>query len=203
MSTKASVDWDEVHERLETLRALVAQGFTASPEEQKRILKARAYDLAREPAVAQDARDLLEVVEFELAGERYGLALTSVRTVCVLKDLTPVPCTPAFVLGIINLRGEIHTVVDLKKFFDLPDAGITELNRVLVVEGDGVRLGILADAICGVRVIALDALQPSLPTLTGIRAEYLRGVTGDRLIVLEIAKILSDEAILVRDEVSP
>ena len=67
-----------------------------------------------------DARNLIEVVEFELAGERYGLALTSVRTVSVLKDITPVPCTPAFVVGVINLRGEIHTIIDLKKFFDLP-----------------------------------------------------------------------------------
>src|SRR5205823_3539980 len=117
--------------------------------------------------------------------------------VCVLKDLTPVPCTPAFVLGVINLRGEIHTVIDLKKFFDLPDAGITELNKVLLIEGDGMWLGILADAICGVRTLALEALQPALPTLTDVRADYLRGVTSEQLVVLDAKKIVSDPRILV------
>ena len=203
MNTDEAINWDEVRLGIDAVRATVANGFTPSPEEQQRILKARAHDLAREAGAAKDARDFLEVVEFELAGERYGLALTSVRTVSVLKDLTHVPCTPAFVLGIINLRGEIHTIIDLKKFFGLPDAGITELNRVLIVGTDGMRLGILADAICGVREIELAALEASLPNLTGIRANYLKGVTADRLIVLDTAKILADEAILVHDEVGP
>ncbi len=203
MSSDEMINWDKVREGIDAVRATVAQGFAPSPEEQQRILKARSQDLAREVEAAKDARDFLEVVEFELAGERYGLALKNVRNVSVLKDLTHVPCTPAFVLGIINLRGEIHTVIDLKKFFGLPEAGITELNRVLIVGSDVMRLGILADAICGVREIELAALEASLPTLTGIRAGYLKGVTADRLIVLDAAKILADDALLVRDEVGP
>jgi purine-binding chemotaxis protein CheW len=126
-----------------------------------------------------------------------------VRTVSVLKELTPVPCTPPFVLGIINLRGEIHTVVDLKKFFDLPDKGITELNKIIIIHHEDMQLGILADAIRGVRHILLHDLDPAMPTLTGIRADYLRGVTRDRLVVLDAARILSDQRILVAEEVSP
>ena len=109
------------------------------------------------------------------------------------------PCTPPFILGIINLRGEIHTVVDLKKFFDLPELGITELSKVVMIEWEGIRLGIFADAIRDVRMISPDDLHPSLPTLTGIRAQYLQGVTSDRLIVLDPGKLLSDDAILVSD----
>ena len=62
-------------------------------------------------------------------------------------------------------------------------------------------LGILADAILGVRSITVEELQPALPTLTGIRAEYLKGITKDPLAVLDVEKILSDEKILVNDGV--
>ena len=203
MSEALSIDWDEIRRRLETMRAGIEQRFALPPEEQARILKARAHELAREPAATGAEQDALEVVEFALAGERYALPLASVREVGVLKDLTPVPGTPAFIAGIVNLRGEIHTVIDLKKFFDLPDAGITELNRVLVLAGDDLRLGILADAIHGVRALAPEELQSSLPTLTGIRAEYLRGITAERLIVLDASRIVADESILVCDEAGP
>jgi len=171
------------------------------PEEQRRILKARAQALARKPAPHIDPRELLDVVEFELAGERYGIEVTQIREVCTLKELTPVPCSPDFVFGIINLRGEIHTVIDLKRFFDLPDHGLTELNQVLILESEDMRLGILADTILGVRTIRLAAMESSMPNLSGIRAIYLKGVTGERLAVLDATKILSDDAIVVCEEV--
>jgi purine-binding chemotaxis protein CheW len=199
MSDEASIDWGQIRKQLDDARARVSQVSTPSPERQKRILQERAHDLAREPEAVVDARNSIEIVEFELDSERYGFELAGVREVCPLRGLTPVPCTPVFVCGIINLRGEIHTVIDLKRLFDLPDAGLTDLNKVLIIDGEGLRLGVLADAICGVRSIPRDALQSSLPTITGIRAEYLKGVTSERLIVLEIAKILLDESILVCD----
>jgi purine-binding chemotaxis protein CheW len=203
MNASVQTDWDEVRRRLDAVRTAIDQGFTRTPAEEMLILKARAQELAREPKAAEVAADTLEVVEFELASEHYALPLSMVRTVSVLKELTPVPCTPPFVLGIINLRGEIHTVVDLKKFFDLPDKGITELNKIIIIHHEDMQLGILADAIRGVRHILLHDLDPAMPTLTGIRADYLRGVTRDRLVVLDAARILSDQRILVAEEVSP
>jgi purine-binding chemotaxis protein CheW len=103
-------------------------------------------------------------------------------------------------LGIINLHGRVLSVVDLKRFFDLPNNALTDLNRVVVVRKDGMEVGILADTIHGVRRIPRRALQPSLPTLTGVRAEYLKGITGERLIVLDADKLLSDLKIVVQDE---
>ena len=170
-------------------------------EREKQVLHARAKELAREPRAAETAGNWIEVIEFELAGEAYALPLAQVCEVSLLKELTPVPCTPPFVLGIINLRGEIRTVIDLKKFFDLPEKGITDLNKIILIQNDGMQLGILADSIRGVRRIRLDDMQPALPTMTGIRADYLRGVTGDRLAVLDAARILSDQRILVDEEV--
>ena len=118
-----------------------------------------------------------------------------------MEELTPVPCTPAFIRGLVNVRGRIFPVIDLKKFFDLPEQGITDLHRILLVQTADMEFGLLADTIAGVRKIPLAAIQPSLPTLTGIRAEYLRGVTADRLVILDAAALLGDRRIIVHEEV--
>jgi len=141
------------------------------------------------------------LLEFRLARERYALENRWVQEVCPLKELTPLPCTPPFVLGIVNVRGRILPVFDLKKFFDLPEQGLTDLHRLIRVRGDDLELGLLADVIVGVRSLPVDSLQVSLPTLTGIRSDYLKGVTAERLVVLDLARILADPKIIVHDEV--
>lgn len=187
--------WSKVH-RLEMAQADVEQEYANTQE----ILKERAKALAQEPE-RKEAEAYLEVVEFLLAHEKYAIESEYVSEVYSLKELTPLPCTPPFVLGIINVRGEILSVIDMKKFFDLPEKGLTDLNKVVIVHADEMELGILVDAIIGVRSIPLNEIQPSLPTLTGIRAEYLRGVTNERLVVLDVAKIMSNKNIVVHEEV--
>ena len=165
-----------------------------------RILRARAQALAR-PAAAAAAEASLDVLEFRLAQEQYAIETRYVREVYPLRDLTPLPGTPPFVQGIVNVRGRIVPVLNLKTFFDLPEQGMTDLHRIILLGGNGLELGLLADATVGVRSIPADALQPSLPTLTGIRSEYLKGVTAERLIVLDAARILADPKIIVHEEV--
>ena len=164
------------------------------------ILRARAQALARLPARAS-TESSLQLLEFRLARESYALETRHVREVYPLKNLTPLPCTPPFVLGIVNVRGRITPVIDIKKFFGLPDQGLTDLHRIILVRGDGIELGLLADVVVGVRTLPVDSLQASLPTLTGIRADYLKGVTADRLVVLDLERILADPKIIVHDEV--
>src|ERR1700674_394481 len=165
------------------------------------ILRARAQALARPPAHTPAAGTLLEVLEFRLAQERYALETRYVREVYPLKDLTPLPCTPPFVLGIVNVRGRILPVLDIKKFFDLPEQGLTDLHRIILVGGNDLELGLLADVVVDVRTIPVDRLQPSLPTLTGVRDQYLKGVTAERLVVLDLGRILADPKIIVHEEV--
>lgn len=165
------------------------------------ILRSRARALAQTRQTPKVAGSELEVLEFKLAHERYALESRHVEEVHDLRDLTPLPCTPPFIRGIVNIRGRIVPVLDLKKFFDLPEQGITDLHRIVLVRGDDLELGLLADVIVGVHTIAADSLQPSLPTLTGIRADYLRGVTEERLVVLDLPRILSDPKIVVQEEV--
>ena len=170
-------------------------------DDERRILRERARVLALEPVAAEAPRDVIRVAEFELAGERYAFELAHVRQTLALKEITPVPCTPDFIAGIVNLRGEIHTVIDLRRFLHLPARGITQLNKVIVIESQDLRAGVIADAVFGVRAIPRDSLQPALPTLSPIQAGYLVGITADRLVVLDAGKILSDPRLLVIEEV--
>ena len=151
------------------------------------------------PTEAADER--IEVVEFILARERYAIESLYVREVCLAENLTPLPCTPAFVLGIVNLRGEILSVIDIGKFFDLPEKGLTDLDKIIVLQSGAMLFGILADVIIGVRRIPVTGIQPSLPTLAGVRQEYLKGVTAERTVILDGKKFLADEKIIVREQV--
>ncbi len=182
--------------------AAIEHWATHSPEEVKKILKSRAVKLAQEPVPQESAETYVEVVEFLLAHEHYALESRYIREVLPLERLTPLPCTPAFVLGIINLRGEILSIIDIKKFFDLPELGFTDLNKVIVLQSECMTFGVLADEVIGVHCIPTMKIQLAIPTLTGIRAAYLRGVTSEQIVVLDAERILSDTQIIVHESVS-
>ncbi|MBT4501462.1 MAG: purine-binding chemotaxis protein CheW [Gemmatimonadetes bacterium] len=199
-SRLTDIDWQKIYERLENTRTAAEDGLRESPEERRNVLKNRARALARPPEI-ENVEAYLEVVEFGLAGETYAVESIYVRDVHPLKELTPLPCTPPFVLGIVNLRGQILSVVDLKKFFDLPEKGLSDLDRVIVLRAGEMEFGVLADSIGGARRIRMSELQGSLPTLTDVREEYLKGVTGERTVVLDAGKLLADTDIIVHEEV--
>ncbi|MBI4595678.1 MAG: purine-binding chemotaxis protein CheW [Candidatus Tectomicrobia bacterium] len=192
------IDWVEVYRRLEAAKEALEKGWSPGEAEKKRKLKARAKALALEPEKGQPGEQI-EVVEFILSNERYGLESLYVREVYPLKEYTPVPCTPPFVLGIINVRGEIFSIIDIRKFFDLPEEGLGDLNRVILLSSGDMEFGVLVDAIAGVSKVPLAGLQPPPPTFTGLRREYLRGITLDRIAILDAGKMLSDKRIIVNE----
>lgn len=195
-------DWDTIRRRLAAAQDALERSLTPDAEETQRILAARAERLRRATASTAAAADGIEIVEFVLAHERYGFETRHVRDVHPLEQLTPVPCTPPFVLGIVSLRGEILSVIDIKKFFDLPERGLTDLDKVIVIEAGAMRCGVLADAIVGVRHVAGTDLATALPTLTDRRADYLAGVTPERTVVLDATKLLGDPRIVINEQVA-
>lgn len=164
------------------------------------ILKARALRLAQVPDGAAPQEEW-EVIEFVLGRERYALEACCVREVALLPELTRLPCVPPHVLGVINLRGQVLAVVDIKRFFGLPQEGISNLNRVLVLRCPGMVFGVLADEVLGVRQLPVRALQAPQDGLTGIPAIYLKGVTAERLVVVDGLALLRDPALIVNQEV--
>jgi purine-binding chemotaxis protein CheW len=192
-------DWDRLRQRLEAARTNV--GLELTPDEKQGILRKRAKSLARQLEQDQCAGTNLDILEFLLTYETYAIEMRWVAETYPLKDLTPLPCTPPFVAGIINVRGRILSVIDIRKFFDLPEKGLTDLNKVIIVGNGEMEFGILADEILGTRSIQLSEIQAPLPTLTGIREEYLKGVTRERMAILDGAKLLADRNLIVHEEV--
>lgn len=174
-------------------------GGTAD-EKRLSALKERARRIASARAEVAPVTTLT-VTQFILAGERYAVESSHIREIRPLEHITPLPGTPAFVAGIINVRSEIISVIDIKKFFDLPQKGLTNLSKVIILSSPDMEFGILADEVLGTRTLNLDNLEPALATLTGIREEYLKGVTADRTAVLDAVKLLSDKRIVVREGV--
>ncbi len=167
-----------------------------SQERAKSILRERARALARVPqAPSTDAR--VELVQVELGGERFGVQTSFIREVGPLGQLTEVPCTPAFVAGIANLRGEIVSVFDLRPLFSLPVEPITPEHKMVVVTAGETEIGLLVDSVGGVRAIPSNDIQPGLSTVKGEQARYVRGVTTDRLAILDIQSILDDERLSI------
>lgn len=166
-------------------------------------LRQRAATFAHIPQAEAAAEESLEVVEFSLSGERYAVEVAYVSEVPLFTNCTPLPCTPEFVVGLVNFRSKIIHVIDLGRFFELPAKGIVDLHHILVVRHGKIELGLVADLITGMRRVPRARLQASLPTLTGIRSEYLIGVTADGLAVLDAARILSDRRQVVQQEVEP
>lgn len=173
--------------------------LTPQNEKEAEILLTRAKELAKSKEKINQTGNL-EIIEFMLAGENYGIESIYVKEVTQLKNLTPLPGTPRFIMGIINHRGIIISVIDIKKLFDLPDNKITELNRTLILEHKELIFGILADAIVGVRTISKQNMQRTLPTLKGTGEEFLLGITNDRTIILDAHKLLNDSRIIVNEE---
>ncbi len=194
------INWSEIHHRVERARDALAQGAAPSALESRAVLRARARALAQERGQTGPAAALVEVVEFSLATETYGFEAAFVREVYPLKEYTPIPGVPPFVLGIVNVRGQILSIIDLKKFFDLPERGLGQLNKLIILRSEQMELGILADDILGARSIDLDALQSAPSTVSGIGAQYLRGVTAERVIILDAQKLLNDDHIIVHQE---
>ena len=166
-------------------------------EDQPSVLEARARALALQTE-AKDHFSTFDVVEFVLAQERYALELKHIQEVCPLKNLTRLPWIPGYVFGIMNVRGRILSVLDLKVFFGLPETDITGHTRVVILQAPHMEFGILADDILGIRSIEKERMQTSVPMLTDKRALYVCGITPDRTVILDGAKLLSDETLIVQ-----
>jgi len=161
-------------------------------------LKQRAMALAAPLKKEIIEQDQIRVMTFLLATERYAIETAYIREVWPLTSYVPIPHTPPFVLGVTNVHGEICSIVNLKQFFSLPSGGLTNLNKLILLENDTMRFGILADDILGTESFST-AILSSADTWQGIDSTYLTGITPDRLVVLNAERILTDKRLIVDD----
>lgn len=144
---------------------------------------------------SEDAHDQ-QWVTFKLSNETYGINVLDVREVLRVSDITPVPGVPHYVLGMINLRGNVVTVLDARRRFGLEPKKPDELSRIVIIESDEQVVGILVDAVAEVVYLRSSEIEPA-PNVGGEEAaKHIHGVHsrgGDLLILLDVSKLTADE----------
>lgn len=143
------------------------------------------------------SEDTIQIVTFLLANEKYGVDIMVADGVETINRITPIPNSLDFVEGVLNLRGEVLPIINLKKRFNLLGGKEElELYLTLFIEGN-LKIGILIDQLDKVEYIPTDQIQPPPPVISGIGREYISGVANDSdgnlVIILDIDKLLSYE----------
>ncbi|MCK5108094.1 MAG: chemotaxis protein CheW [Methanosarcinales archaeon] len=140
------------------------------------------------------------LVIFTLADGLYGVNVDQVREITSMRDTTPVPNAPYFVNGVTNLRGQVTTVTDLRRRFGLEESNRNDNTRIIIVEPDGVPIGMVVDSVSEVLRMSAKDIEPVPELVTesggsGIDAEYIKGVGkldgGNLLILLDLEKVLA------------
>jgi len=136
----------------------------------------------------------MQVVVFSLGGEEYSVDISMVREIIRMVDLTRIPKLPEFIEGVINLRGQITTVIDLRKRFEMEPV-VNDNNRIIIVDSKGEPIGIIVDSVSEVMTVPPGQIE-DMPSIKHARTqEYLKGIckVDDRiLILLDLDKILTE-----------
>lgn len=170
-------------------------------EQIQEVLTTRATILARTPGLADEGRTTKQYVTFNLGDERYAVDVAFVEEIQPLKELTLIPCTPDFVIGAVNIRGGILPVIDVKKFFGIPEAGVVDFNKVLVIHVGDMHLGMLADTVEEVLDLADEDIEPQLATLSGAQEEFIKGVSQGQVIILDIEALANDRRMIIHEDI--
>ncbi|MBA57445.1 MAG: chemotaxis protein CheW [Pseudomonadales bacterium] len=139
---------------------------------------------------------IIQWVTFQLAGETYGINVMQVQEVLRYTDIAPVPGGSYHVLGIINLRGNVVTVIDTRLRFGLPRGEITDNTRIVIIEANGHVIGILVDSVAEVVYLRQSEIDSSPNVGNEESARYIQGVChkdGELLILLELDKLLTED----------
>jgi len=164
------------------------------------ILQERARKAAGFKTPVTATGESLLVVELELIPEHYGIPASFIAEILPVKEITAIPGTPLFVMGVMNFRGKIISVVNLKSFFNLNAVGISQLNKVIVIQHGQMEFGILADNIFGVLNLRLSDIHTPPATVNGIGAEFITGVHADGLILLNIDNIVASSSLIINQK---
>lgn len=149
----------------------------------------------------------IEVLEFETnasdCSEKYAVEIPYLTEVHSVKSVTKLPCTPAFIIGIINFRGKIISVIDIRNFlgFTTKAVEVDNVKKVIVVKVNELEVGIIADSILACNLIPLCEIQKNVLVAMNFNSKYFKGITREGSIVLDIRNIMLDEKIIVDEEV--
>ncbi|MGN0921760.1 MAG: chemotaxis protein CheW [Cellvibrio sp.] len=139
---------------------------------------------------------ILQWVTFRLEGETYGINVMQVQEVLRYSEIAPVPGAPSYVLGIINLRGNVVTVIDTRHRFNLPAGEITDNTRIVIIETERHVIGILVDSVAEVVYLRQSEIETAPNVGNEESAKFIQGVchkNDELLILIDLNKLLSSE----------
>lgn len=147
----------------------------------------------------------IKVIVFALGSEEYGVEVDKVKTIERMQPMTRVPKTPAFIKGVINLRGVVTPVLDLRERFGLPQKEYTDNTRIIIVSVNDIEVGMIVDMANDVIDVMDDQIEAPPEVVGGIRAKYLRGVAKideQRLLVmLNLEEVLNKNEIIQLEQI--
>jgi purine-binding chemotaxis protein CheW len=146
--------------------------------------------MAQDNTIISNERQL---ILFSLGRGNYGISIDNINEIKKMEEITVVPKAPKFIEGVINLRGNVVPVIDLRKRFGMENVEITKKTKIIIVEVGKRQFGVIVDAVAEVVTLAEDQIEPSLPTVSGLKAEFINGIgkiNSKLIIILEISKIL-------------
>jgi purine-binding chemotaxis protein CheW len=155
-----------------------------------------ATKLMSKTDASQHDDPVLQWVTFHLAGETYGVNVMQVQEVLRYTEIAPVPGAPSYVLGIINLRGNVVTVIDTRHRFGLDPGEITDNTRIVIIEADKHVVGILVDSVAEVVYLRQSEIETAPNIGSDDSAKFIQGVchkNGELLILIELNKLLTDD----------
>ncbi len=191
------IDWEAARARL--TRAAEATRKAARPSRARaaQILAERARALAEPGRSASSPSRMLEIVTFAIDSERFGLETRFVRAVGREPDITPIPCSPDFVLGVTSFRGEIIAVFDIRPLFNGRPRGLAEPSRILFLGRDEIDFAIVADTVDEVIRAPADEVGRRPWRLDDATSEGASGLMADALNILDGAALLSEERFFI------
>jgi len=151
---------------------------------------------AAKPTDLDSNDEVLQWVTFRLEEETYGINVMQVQEVLRYSEIAPVPGAPNYVLGIINLRGNVVTVIDTRTRFGLPTSDVTDSTRVVIIEAEKQVIGILVDSVAEVVYLKKSEIDSAPNVGTEESARFIQGVSnreGELLILVDLNKLLNDE----------
>ncbi|MFZ5810621.1 MAG: chemotaxis protein CheW [Thermodesulfobacteriota bacterium] len=143
----------------------------------------------------QDA-ELMQLVTFSIGEEEFGVDILKVQEIIRMMEITKVPRAPDFVEGVINLRGKVIPIIDLRKRFGLSTRDHDKHTRIIVIEINNMIVGFVVDSVSEVLRIPSNTVEPPPPVVSGLESEYISGVgkLEDRLLILlDLDRLLSGE----------
>lgn len=214
---KENDSWTYFRKRAEALRQKTKTIREISEDEKQNIFLKRAENLRTEKGKSIDDKDLVKVISFDVAGESFGIEVKYLQEVYEVNRITKIPCTPEVLLGLINYRGTVLTIINLDILFQLSDVSSSEahskndknnlisqpIDKILILAYMGAKAGIIIDKLDNLLELPKDEIRPVSSFFHEknkiIKAEAK--INNVPLLLIDPIALLSDERLVVNEDV--